>query len=107
MSRNVLLTGGAGFIGHHIVDHIIHNTDWKITTLDRLDYSGNLNLNRLHEILEKYTPDQRKRVNIVFHDLKADINNHTANIDYIRICTDTPCFNPNVTPEESNIFIIR
>ena len=77
MSRNVLLTGGAGFIGHHIVDHIIHNTDWKITTLDRLDYSGNLN--RLHEILEKYTPDQRKRVNIVFHDLKADINSHTAN----------------------------
>lgn len=76
MSRNVLLTGGAGFIGHHIVDYIIQNTDWKITTLDRLDYSGNLN--RLFEILDKYRPEQKKRVNVVFHDLRAEINPHVA-----------------------------
>jgi len=85
MSRNVLLTGGAGFIGHHIVDYIIKNTDWKITTLDRLDFSGNLN--RLYEILEKYNPSERKRVSVVFHDLRADINPHIAhkigNIDTI------------------------
>lgn len=72
MTKNVLLTGGAGFIGHHIVDYIIMNTDWKITTLDRLDYSGNLN--RLFEILDKYSPEQKKRVNVVFHDLKAELN---------------------------------
>ena len=77
MSKNVLLTGGAGFIGHHIVDYIIQNTDWNVTTLDRLDYSGNLN--RLFEILDKYTPAQKKRVNVVFHDLKAEINSHVAN----------------------------
>lgn len=77
MSKNVLLTGGAGFIGHHIVDYIIQNTDWNVTTLDRLDYSGNLN--RLFEILDKYSTDQKRRVNVVFHDLKAEINLHTAN----------------------------
>lgn len=76
MSKNVLLTGGAGFIGHHIVDYIIKNTDWNITTLDRLDYSGNLN--RLSEILDQYPVSDRKRVNVVFHDLKADINPHVA-----------------------------
>jgi dTDP-glucose 4,6-dehydratase len=31
-------------------------------------------LNRLHEVLEKYDAQTRKRVNIVFHDLKAEIN---------------------------------
>jgi dTDP-glucose 4,6-dehydratase len=76
MSKNVLLTGGAGFIGHHIVDYIISNTDWNITTLDRLDYSGNLN--RLHEILDGYSASDKKRVNVVFHDLKAEINPHVA-----------------------------
>ena len=39
----MLITGGAGFIGHHIIDHILNKTNWEITSLDRLDYSGNLN----------------------------------------------------------------
>lgn len=75
-NKHVLLTGGAGFIGHHIVDHIIQNTDWTISTLDRLDYSGNLN--RLHQILNKYTPEQKRRVNVVFHDLRADVNPYVS-----------------------------
>lgn len=72
MSKNVLITGGCGFIAHHVIDLLLKKTDWKITTLDRLDYSGNLN--RLHEVLERYPPETRKRMNIVFHDLKAEIN---------------------------------
>lgn len=72
MSKNVLITGGCGFIAHHVIDLLLKKTDWKITTLDRLDYSGNLN--RLHEVLEQYPPETRKRMNIVFHDLKAEIN---------------------------------
>ena len=77
MSKNVLITGGCGFIAHHVIDLFLRNTDWKITTLDRLDYSGNLN--RLHEILEQHSPQTRKRVNVVFHDLKAEINPLVAN----------------------------
>jgi len=45
----VLITGGAGFIAHHVIDHILALTDWEIITLDRLDESGNLN--RLHDVL--------------------------------------------------------
>ena len=44
MTKRVLITGGAGFIGHHTILHIIKNTDWEIVSLDRLDYSGNLNI---------------------------------------------------------------
>ena len=72
MSKNVLITGGAGFIAHHIVEYLINWTDWNIITLDRLDYSGNLN--RLYEVLSRYPEQERKRVRTVFHDLKAELN---------------------------------
>ena len=47
--KKVLITGGAGFIAHHLIYHILKTTDWEIISLDRLDYSGNLN--RLDNIL--------------------------------------------------------
>jgi dTDP-glucose 4,6-dehydratase len=70
MSKTVLITGGAGFIAHHIVDYLLDHTDWKIITLDRLDYSGNLN--RLHEVVGHRTHEEISRVRTVFHDLKAE-----------------------------------
>ena len=75
--KKVLITGGAGFIAHHIIAHIIKNTDWDIVTLDRLDLSGNLN--RLHEILDEFSTADKKRLKIVFHDLKAEINSQLKN----------------------------
>lgn len=72
MSKTVLITGGAGFIAHHIVDYLLDHTDWKIITLDRLDYSGNLN--RLHEVVGHRTHEEISRVRTVFHDLKAELN---------------------------------
>ena len=72
MSKNVLITGGAGFIAHHVIDRILSSTDWNIVSLDRLDFSGNLN--RLHDVVSTYPAEIQKRVKIVFHDLKADIN---------------------------------
>lgn len=77
MSKNVLITGGCGFIAHHLIFFLMKNTDWNIITLDRLDYSGNLN--RLHEILESFSPSEKKRVKTIFHDLKAEINPLVAN----------------------------
>ena len=38
MNKKILLTGGAGFIGHHFVDYILKNTSYDIVTIDRLDY---------------------------------------------------------------------
>ena len=50
--KNVLITGGAGFVAHHIIAYMIKNTDWNIVTIDRLDLSGNLN--RLDDILSEF-----------------------------------------------------
>tara|TARA_X000000950_G_scaffold230336_1_gene278492 strand:+ start:4586 stop:5617 length:1032 start_codon:yes stop_codon:yes gene_type:complete len=70
--KNVLITGGAGFIAHHLIFYLLSNTDWNIISLDRLDYSGNLN--RLDSVLSKLTAEQKSRIKIVFHDLKSEIN---------------------------------
>lgn len=72
MSKKILITGGAGFIAHHFIDKILSSTDWEIVTLDRLDFSGNLN--RLQEIVSKYPQNQQRRIKVVHHDLKAEIN---------------------------------
>jgi dTDP-glucose 4,6-dehydratase len=40
---NVLVTGGAGFIGSNFVRHALAaHGDWKVTTLDKLTYAGRL-----------------------------------------------------------------
>lgn len=85
MSKRILITGGAGFIGHHVIDHLMKHTDWEIVSLDRLDYSGNLV--RIDNICSSFSKEQRKRVKVVFHDLKAEINmllkNMLGEFDYI------------------------
>ena len=70
-----LITGGAGFIGHHLIEHILVNTDWEVVCLDRLDVSGDLN--RLNEVISYY-PEWRLRFKFVYHDLKAPIHSHVA-----------------------------
>jgi len=79
----LLLTGGTGFIGHHIVEHLLKNTDWQIVIIDRLSYAASLE--RLVDIdiweREKY------RVKFVWHDLRSSVSDTISNIigsvDYI------------------------
>ena len=75
MSKRIMLTGGAGFIGHHLLEHLLSHTDYEIVCLDRLDTSGSLH--RMHEVLESEKGIKKrwkKRVSFCFHDLKSEIN---------------------------------
>lgn len=40
--KNILVTGGAGFIGSNFVHYMLDNTDYIIINLDLLTYAGNL-----------------------------------------------------------------
>ncbi len=69
MSKKILITGGAGFIGHQVIKKILQNTDWELFVIDRLSYAGNLN--RINDVVEEVGDGAKKRIEFIFHDLKA------------------------------------
>ncbi len=42
MTRQFLITGGAGFIGSAVARHLIRETDHRVCVVDKLTYAGNL-----------------------------------------------------------------
>jgi dTDP-glucose 4,6-dehydratase len=45
----MLVTGAAGFIGHHVVEHFLRSTDWELILVDKLGYASN-GMSRLRDI---------------------------------------------------------
>ena len=66
----LLLTGGAGSAGHHIVEGVLKNTNWHIIIIDCLNYAGSLERLRDIEIWKR----EQNRVKFIWHDLKSPIS---------------------------------
>ena len=85
MSKKVLITGGAGFIGHLVIEKFLNETDWEIIVIDRLSYAGNLT--RVNDVITKFGENGEKRASFMFHDLKAEFNkdlvSKLSDINYI------------------------
>ena len=68
-NKKILITGGAGFIGSHVIRHFVSKyPDYEIFNLDKLTYAGNLE--NLKDIDTKSN----------YHFLKGDI----ADLEYMR-----------------------
>ena len=73
MKRNILITGGAGFIGSHVVRLFVNKyPDYEIFNLDKLTYAGNLA--NLKDIEDK--PN--------YHFVKADICDFDTIVSLLR-----------------------
>lgn len=70
-TKNILITGGAGFIGSNFINHILSKRDdWNIINIDKLTYAGNLENLKASEGSKNY------------HFVKGDITNSEL-IDYL------------------------
>lgn len=80
----VLLTGAAGFVGAHTLEHILKNTDWDVVCLDSFRHKGKSDRIR---VVVSQNEDYLKRVKVIRHDLTTPIYEQTAfeigHIDYI------------------------
>jgi len=63
VSKKILITGGAGFIGHQVIKKILQNTDWELFVIDRLSYAGNLN--RINDVVEEVGDGAEKRIEFI------------------------------------------
>lgn len=80
MSKHVVITGAAGFGGHHCVEHFLEKTDWSITAIVSFKHRGDSA--RIQEIKK----DNPKRLQFIYHDLNGPMNrlvNQIRKVDYI------------------------
>jgi dTDP-glucose 4,6-dehydratase len=82
--RNILITGGAGFIGSHVVRRFVRSyPEYRIVNLDKLTYAGNLeNLKDISESANytfvKGDIVDSAFINQVFEDYRIDAVIHLA-----------------------------
>ena len=89
-NKTVLLTGAGGFIGAHILEHLLEQTDWTVICTDSFRHKGKTD--RIADVLQTDTgecpPDERReRTRVIMHDLRAPISDQMAekmgDINYI------------------------
>jgi len=83
-NKRILITGVAGFIGSHFLQHVLENTDWDIVGVASWKHKGTPE--RVEEVLAS-NPEWKKRVEIITHDLESPFTETTkkklGKFDYI------------------------
>ncbi len=85
----ILVTGGAGFIGSHIVDRYIELGN-EVVIIDNLSTGKSENLNPAAKFYKMDITDEK--ILELFKQEKFDIINHQAAQIDVRISVDEPCF---------------
>lgn len=80
----VLLTGAGGFVGAHMLAHLMKNTNWEVVIIDSFRHHGKTD--RLRDLLDTH-PEYKERMTVLAHDLTVPISDtldHSiGHIDYV------------------------
>lgn len=80
--KRVLLTGASGFFGHHLLRHLLMETDWDIVCICSWQHKGTP-----ERVKQAMNGQNSERVKVITHDLVAPLTPHTitslGKIDYI------------------------
>ncbi|WP_345868374.1 dTDP-glucose 4,6-dehydratase [Shewanella algae] len=92
---NVLVTGGAGFIGSAVIRHLINNTQDSVINVDKLTYAGNLESLVSVEKDKRYAFElidvcDRAELDRVFEKHKPDVVVHLAAESHVDRSIDGP-----------------
>lgn len=95
MSKTILVTGGAGFIGSAVVRHIIESTQDSVVNVDKLTYAGNLESLESVENNPRYAFEQvdicdAKALARVFEHHQPDAVMHLAAESHVDRSIDGP-----------------
>lgn len=92
---NILVTGGAGFIGSAVIRHIIEHTNNRVINLDKLTYAGNSESLLSVAANDRYVFEQvdicnRIELDRVFSQHKPDVVMHLAAESHVDRSIDGP-----------------
>lgn len=74
MSKRIILTGAGGFVGSHVLRHIMMNTDWEVVAPVTFKHKGKND--RIASALDT-NPEWFSRIHLWFLDLTAPIDEPT------------------------------
>lgn len=92
---NIIVTGGAGFIGSALVRHIINETQDNVLVVDKLTYAGNPDSLSMVATNARFQFSQsdicdREKMDLLFNEFKPDAVMHLAAESHVDRSIDGP-----------------